>query len=35
MKSSTVKLCKSQRKMNDTQQKENSLDSIASNLSYN
>ena len=35
MKSSTVKLCKSKRKMNFTQQNENSLDGLASNLSYN
>ena len=33
--SSCVKLRKSQRKMNYTQQNENSLDSLASNLSYN
>ena len=35
MKSPTVKVCKSQRKTNYTQQNENSLDSLASNLSYN
>ena len=35
MKSSTVKLIKSQKKMNYTRQNENSLDSLASNLSSN
>ena len=35
MKSATVKQCKCQRKTNYNWQKENSLDSLASNLSYN
>ena len=35
MKSSTVKLRKSQRKTNYTRQNENNLDSLAGNLSYN
>ena len=34
MKSSTVKLRKSQRKTNYTQQNENSIESLASNLLY-
>ena len=34
MKSSTVKLRKSQRKTNYTRQNENNLDSLAGNLSY-